>query len=39
LNGQLNLDDATAGTGRSKSVMWLTAGITLLAGGEARAER
>ena len=42
LNSQLNLDDATRydGIGRSQNVIfWLSAGITLLLGGEARAQR
>ena len=42
LNGQLNLDDAARynGAGRSKSViLWLSAGVTLLLGGEARTQR
>lgn len=42
LNSQLNLDDATRdnGIGRTKTViLWLSAGVTVLLGGEARAER
>jgi hypothetical protein len=42
LNSQLNLDDATRydGSGRSqKVILWLSAGITLLLGGEARTQR
>jgi hypothetical protein len=42
LNSQLNLDDATRydGIGRSQNVIvWLSAGVTLLLGGEARTLR
>jgi len=42
LNSQLNLDDATRynGIGGTKHlIMWLSAGVTLLLGGEARAVR
>ena len=42
LNAQLNLDDATRynGAGRKKNtILWLSAGVTLLLGGEARTVR